>query len=239
MAPVPSAFHGSSSAPAPVWDAAPGAQGSAKPTAAAPPAADAAGSASQGSEDELPLFAAWLIGAAPKAPTAVDFISQPSAGGPAGVAPRPFWLALPLLCSQPSLEEPEATEGDWVRAPQASFPAPNGAEVIGTPAPKMVRGAAEGFQGSTWGEEVPDHGSDNWLGALGPGMAQGSTTAVGAPPAAPSGGLEMLVAPREISSRSSKWLCCSSFLGAGIGRPFGSLINWRIWLVLKPDELFY
>lgn len=38
----------------------------------------------------------------------------------------------------------------------------------------------------------------------------------------------MLVAPSEISSKSSKWLCCSSFLGAAIGRPFESLL--RQWL---------
>lgn len=67
---------------------------------------------------------------------------------------RVLFDADPLFWSQPSAEEPELTEGDWVRDNQLS--------TFAAPAPP-IGGAGRDveFQGSVGGEVVrPPHGSD-------------------------------------------------------------------------------
>lgn len=119
------------------------------------------------------------------------------ATGAVAPAPVPFW-------SQPSTDEPDVTEGDCVRAgAQASSPTPGAA----TGGLAVGGGSAEALfsQGSTTGgEDVRDHGSV--VCGLDPpatGSPHGSVLVDG--PGC-CDGLEILAAPNEMSSKSTRAL---------------------------------
>lgn len=84
------------------------------------------------------------------------FVNHGSLNCDAAGATLPFPLAVGLFCSQPSFDDPDATDGEWLRATQVSTllaPAKDGIGCLDI-APVFV------FHGSVAGDARPPHGSE-------------------------------------------------------------------------------